>query len=593
MNNENGSISLFILLSALFFLIVVTSVGVSLKNKEATVDRNFEKVKQSYEKDLDNIEQIYEEEMNLSGELKLQIIENKRKTVKLTLSVNSKNNNIYNYKIYVKDGKNEELRIIKEGTTSNNTIIETEEIETFFDVGIEDAYSELEYKGRKNETNHCNYEDLEIKTAEELKFFSTRVNNGKKFENKTITLLEDINLEGTESSQWTAIGNENTEFAGTFYGNGHSITGIYIDGTKERQGLFGQNSGTINKINIINAHIKGKNYVAGIVGYNNGGTIENCDIMNSNIEASNSYCGGIAGLSYSGTVKKCKNFSDIKGSGAIGGIVGCNEAGAIIEQTYNTGKIISNSSVLNEYGTYYYSRAGGICGGIYEGGIVRLSYNEGNIEGNGIQIGGICGISYSGDNISSIIENCYNKGNITIEKIQAGGICGYISADAKVRNCINLGNVSGEQSIGGIAGLTGYTSYRGNIENCYNVGNISSESSTGGISGCIYYGTIKNCYNKGIVTSNSVFQGGITSISQFATSTSNELNRSISNCFYLIGTNSGGIDGQNIANQAMPISQTDLNAINIVDFLNTGNSIQVWKQDSNNINNGYPILNWQ
>ena len=58
LKNEKGSISLFILLAALFFLVVVTGVGVSLKNKEAEIDAHFEKTKASYEKDP---EQVYNE----------------------------------------------------------------------------------------------------------------------------------------------------------------------------------------------------------------------------------------------------------------------------------------------------------------------------------------------------------------------------------------------------------------------------------------------------------------------------------------------------------------------------------------------------
>ena len=60
--NERGSISLFVLLSALFFLVVVTSVGVSFKNKERSIDSQFEKIKAGYEKDVGNEETIYAEE---------------------------------------------------------------------------------------------------------------------------------------------------------------------------------------------------------------------------------------------------------------------------------------------------------------------------------------------------------------------------------------------------------------------------------------------------------------------------------------------------------------------------------------------------
>ena len=59
--NEKGSISLFVLLSALFFLVVVTSVGVSFKNKERSIDSQFEKIKSGYEKDLGNESVVYNE----------------------------------------------------------------------------------------------------------------------------------------------------------------------------------------------------------------------------------------------------------------------------------------------------------------------------------------------------------------------------------------------------------------------------------------------------------------------------------------------------------------------------------------------------
>ena len=58
LKNEKGSISLFVLLAALFFLVVVTSVGVSYKNKERSIDSKLEKIKMSYEKDA---EQVYNE----------------------------------------------------------------------------------------------------------------------------------------------------------------------------------------------------------------------------------------------------------------------------------------------------------------------------------------------------------------------------------------------------------------------------------------------------------------------------------------------------------------------------------------------------
>ena len=51
--SQKGSISLFVLLALLFFLAVVTSVGTSFRNKEASIDANFNKIKAKYEKEFD------------------------------------------------------------------------------------------------------------------------------------------------------------------------------------------------------------------------------------------------------------------------------------------------------------------------------------------------------------------------------------------------------------------------------------------------------------------------------------------------------------------------------------------------------------
>ena len=64
LKNEKGSISLFVLLSVLFFLVVVTSVGISFKNNERSIDSQFQKKKTSYEKDVGNEDSIYNEVFN-------------------------------------------------------------------------------------------------------------------------------------------------------------------------------------------------------------------------------------------------------------------------------------------------------------------------------------------------------------------------------------------------------------------------------------------------------------------------------------------------------------------------------------------------
>lgn len=91
LKNEKGSISLFVLLTAIFFLTVVAGVGVSLKNKENQIDNQFDKIKMSYEKDA---EQVYNEVIsddNLTEE------EKKEREVKKTTNIGKKVNFVSKY----------------------------------------------------------------------------------------------------------------------------------------------------------------------------------------------------------------------------------------------------------------------------------------------------------------------------------------------------------------------------------------------------------------------------------------------------------------------------------------------------------------
>ena len=59
LRNKRGAISLFVLLSVLFFLVIVTGVATSTKNKETKTNAEIARVKAIYEKDIGNEQQIY------------------------------------------------------------------------------------------------------------------------------------------------------------------------------------------------------------------------------------------------------------------------------------------------------------------------------------------------------------------------------------------------------------------------------------------------------------------------------------------------------------------------------------------------------
>ena len=59
LKQEKGSITVFVVLSLVFFLVVVVSVGIYSQNKAIAVEQEYQKIKSSYEQDVGNEDEIY------------------------------------------------------------------------------------------------------------------------------------------------------------------------------------------------------------------------------------------------------------------------------------------------------------------------------------------------------------------------------------------------------------------------------------------------------------------------------------------------------------------------------------------------------
>ena len=232
-----------------------------------------------------------------------------------------------------------------------------------------------------------------ISTEESLRAFAAAVkaddgNGTYAHAGVTLYLAGDIALTGT----WTPVGSTATYvgdfFAGTFDGCGHTISGLNVQGSKVNQGLFA----AINKATIRNLNVSGtvscgtKNYVGGIVGKVQAGTIENCSFSGS---VTGGYTGGIAGglNSNNVTISGCVNAADVAGTTA-GGILGYWKNNAAIRDCYNTGSVTGSA------------KAGGIVGQLNKGTIENC-YSIGDIGGKASQKGGIFAFS------NAAVKNCY------------------------------------------------------------------------------------------------------------------------------------------------------------------------------------------
>ena len=94
-----------------------------------------------------------------------------------------------------------------------------------------------------------------ISTAQQMKNFANRVNNQSiTFLNDTVTQIADVDLSTVCSAtlgSWTPIGTGSNTFRGTYNGQNHEITNLYINNNQESLGLglFGVTwTATINDV---------------------------------------------------------------------------------------------------------------------------------------------------------------------------------------------------------------------------------------------------------------------------------------------------------------------------------------------------------
>lgn len=202
-----------------------------------------------------------------------------------------------------------------------------------------------------------------IGTAADLKAFAQYVGSGHN--SASARLNADINLSSVCSStlgSWTGIGSYSAPYSGTFDGQGHTISGLYIGSGDNviRAGLFGKvGRATITNLTV-EGDVSGTSYV-GIFA----GEINNSDARISGIttrgtvSGSSNYTGGVAGYVMSGAeVTHCVNYATVNNVyqycgglfGALNGKAsGCANYGSVNGQYYTagiTGEMNGTSTII-------------------------------------------------------------------------------------------------------------------------------------------------------------------------------------------------------------------------------------------------------
>lgn len=394
------------------------------------------------------------------------------------------------------------------------------------------AYDNIRFKSIAKGTEPvCNYEWHDkpqekglyvINTAEELWGFADILNiNEDSFKDTTVKIGKDIDLGGLtasgygiSSNQWFAL----KGFQGTLDGQGHTISGIYVNSSQDNQGFFEE---LVNTCTIKDLHLRGKvsggDYVGGLVGKSSGATISDCSfdgIVTGGHQYG--YIGGIAGYA-SGKLTNCKvsgavttNLSgnkDTQLTGATGGIVGY-AINCALEKCENNAAVTGNAFSI-----------GGIAGHMFMMSKISNCINNGTV--NGMQfVGGIAGrVTVQGE---KLVIHCVNNGSIA-GTTYVGGILGtMVGFGSSAEECVNNGSVQAK-SYG--SGILGY-SEASRIRKCYNTGNITASYSAAGIIAKDCGFGAEDSYNLGDITATDNYSGGITA---YATNAEGE--GSMINCY--------------------------------------------------------------
>lgn len=299
----------------------------------------------------------------------------------------------------------------------------------------------------------------QIATADDLKAFRDRVNNGETTLNAILTA--DITLEKSET--WTPIGSSKNKYNGTFDGQGYTISGLNVNETGSNEaGLFGDTaqsntSPVIKNLTIADSSfVTARGYAGGVAGYG-GGVFENCHTEASVTVQGMKYAGGIIG-SYRGTgitaelsMIQCSNRATVKAvngsaGGFAGGLIGQAEHQLKLEKSFNAGAVSSKPSSDQ-------CMAGGLVGTVScETTLVNV-YNVGDVSvSSGANVAGLVGNSVK----KLTITNAYQHGTVTAGSGSIGAaIVANTRSGATLKNVYKTSDLADYVTKDGTAKVTG------------------------------------------------------------------------------------------------------------------------------------------
>ena len=215
-----------------------------------------------------------------------------------------------------------------------------------------------------------------------------------------------------------------------------------------------------------------------------------------------------------------------------------------------------------------------------------------SVGGTSVGTAGLVGVA----SYPLVLENCGVSGTVTSTAsnsscVYIGSLVGYLQDSLTLKNCYSSANITSSSTqynsvAGGLIGKMS-SAYSVTAENCYFSGNVDAKNYAGGFIGYLNSSASKphaytNCYTSGNVTGSPgkayafayVYKSFYGSAPQYA----------FDNCYFNDANTDGGC---NLDSTGLTAKTSD----ELKDLASTPGS--GFRADTQNINNGYPILDWQ
>lgn len=203
---------------------------------------------------------------------------------------------------------------------------------------------------------------------------------------------------------WEPLGSEENPFTGSFDGNGHKLSNLFIS-REDNVGFFGYViESNISNLYLVDSEIKANNYSGVLIGYSENSEINNCSATGE--INGNENIGGLIGYSIYSQITESFSSVNINANESAGGFIGTTKD-SVISNCFSRGDVIAQSDF-----------AGFI--GITEDGDINFSYSTGLVKkGTG---GDIKDSGFIKKNNYCIINGSYWDIETSLQENSDGGV---------------------------------------------------------------------------------------------------------------------------------------------------------------------------